>query len=59
MTAEGQEAALVARHQVIGLAAFGHGKQKIIRGIGGARHARQGIDVLGELLTWLTKRPAL
>ena len=50
MTAECQEAALVARHQVIGLAALGHGQQKIVRGIGGAFHARQRIDVLGELL---------
>ena len=50
VTAEGQEAALVARHEVIDLAAFGHGQQKIIRGIGGALHARQRIDVLSELL---------
>ena len=49
MTVEDQEAALVARHQVIGLAAFGQGQQKIVSGIGRSLHARQRRDILGEL----------
>ncbi len=46
----GPQAALAARHKVIGLAAFAQGKQKIVGGIWGPFHARQGIDILGELL---------
>ena len=38
--AEGQKAALVARHQTISLAAFAQGQQKIIGGIWKAFHAR-------------------
>ena len=50
MTVEGHESALVARHEIIGLAAFGQGQQKIIRWIERTFDARQRIDILGELL---------
>src|SRR5690242_8554047 len=59
VTAEGQEAALDARHKVIGLAAFGQGQQKIVGGIGRAFHTRQGIDILGELLNLLDQAASL
>ena len=50
VTVEGHESALVARHEIIGLAAFGQGQQKIIRWIERTFDARQRIDILGELL---------
>ena len=59
VAAEGQEAALFARHKVIGLAAFGQGQQKIVGGIGRAFHARQGIDILGELLNLVDQAASL
>jgi hypothetical protein len=45
----GQKAVFVARHEVIGTAAFGNKQQKIIRWIGGSLHARQRIDILGKI----------
>jgi len=50
VAAERQQPALVPCDQIIGLARFGQGQKKIVRGIGRALHARQRIDVLGELL---------
>lgn len=50
VTVEGEQAALVAGHEIIRLARFRQGEQKIVRGIGRALHVRQRIDVLGELL---------
>jgi len=50
VAAERQQPALVACDQIIGLARYGQGQMKIVRGIGRAPHARQRIDVLGELL---------
>ena len=46
-----QQAVLVARHEVLGIASYGQGQQVIVIGIGRALHARQRIDVLpaGEL----------
>ncbi len=50
MTFEGQKTALVAGHKEVGFAAFGQGQQKLVGGIRRAFHARQGTDILGELL---------
>ncbi len=50
VVAESQQPALVACDQIIGLARFGQGQKKIVRGIGRAPHARQEIDVLREFL---------
>jgi hypothetical protein len=58
-TAEGQKAALVARHEVVGLAAFGQGQRKVVRGIARSPHARQGSDILGELLDLVDQAAAL
>src|ERR1035438_10166076 len=41
MMGECKQTGLVACHQIIGLAAFAHGQQKIVGGVGGAFHARQ------------------
>ena len=38
-----EQPALVAGHQIIGLARFAQGQQKIVRGIGRAVNARQGV----------------
>jgi hypothetical protein len=45
-----EQPALVACHQVIGLARFRQSQQEIISGIGGTLDTRQGSDILGELL---------
>jgi hypothetical protein len=50
VTGQGQQPALVARYQVVGLARFGQGQQKIVGGIRRALDARQGADGLGQLL---------
>lgn len=50
MAAERQQPALIACDQIIGLATFGQGQKKIVRGIGRALHARQWIDALREFL---------
>jgi len=50
VAAERQQPALVACDQIIGLARFRQRHKKIVRGIGRALHARQRVDVLGELL---------
>jgi len=47
---ERKQPALVARHEVVGLAGFGQSQQKIVARIGRAFHARERADVLGELL---------
>jgi hypothetical protein len=47
---EGKQTALVVRHEVVGLAPFGQGQEKVVRGIGRAFHERQLTDGLGELL---------
>ena len=50
MTVESEQSALVASHQIIGLAAFGQSQQKIVGGIGRSLHPGQRIDILGKLL---------
>jgi hypothetical protein len=45
--------------EIIGLARFRQGQKKIVRGIGRALHARQRIDVLGELLDLIDQAAGL
>ncbi len=49
VSVELKETALVARYEVVGIARFGQGQQVIVIGIGRTLHARQRINVLGEL----------
>jgi hypothetical protein len=48
MAMKREQSALVARHEIISLAGFTHGQQKIIVRIERSFHARQRADVLGE-----------
>ena len=57
MTNKWQQPSLVTGHEVIGLRRLRQGEEKIIRWIGRALHARQRIDILGELLD-LVDQPA-
>ena len=59
VTVEDQEVGLVARHEVIGFAAFGQRQQKIVIRIGRSFYARQGRDILGELLDLVDQSPGL
>ena len=49
-TRKGKQSALVAGHQIIGLARFGQSQEKIIGGIGRASDARQHVPALGKVL---------
>ena len=53
MTGESKEPALVACHQVIGLAGFGRGQKKIVGGTGRAYNARQRADGLGKFFQFV------
>ena len=59
MTGEGEKPAFVTCYQIIGLACFGKGQQKIVGGIGRAFHARQRTDILGELLDLVDQASSL
>lgn len=59
VTHEGKQPALVACHQIIRLARFGQGQQKIIGRIGRAFDARQRIDDLGKLFELVDEAASL
>ena len=48
MAVEGKQSALVAGHQIVGVARFAQRQQKIVGGIGRAIHGWERADVLGE-----------
>ena len=48
MAIEDKQPALIAGHQIIGIARFAQSQQKIVGGIGRAFHARQRTDILGD-----------
>jgi len=56
---EQQQAALVAGHEVIWLAGFREGQQRIVARVGGEYQVRQPVDVLGELFTLIDQPTCL
>jgi hypothetical protein len=48
LAAQSEQAGLVSRYEMIRPAGFGHCRQEIVGGIGGARHGRQAGDRFGE-----------
>ena len=46
-------------HEIVGLTRFRERKQEIVRGIGGAFHARQRADILGQFLQLVDQTSSL
>ena len=59
VTSEGKQPALVACHQIIGLARFGQGQQKIVGGIGERRTRGSAPTSSASPFISFTRPPAL
>jgi len=56
---EGKQPALVAGHEIVGVARFAHCQQKIVAGIGRAVHGREQAGDLGEPFDLVDQAPGL